>query len=359
MVTSSLTAIAARASLRAGRLLTIIVPTYNRADHLERLLSALHYELRGHDDDVTVLVSDNASTDRTPELTRSLQEKWPALAVQRHDDNIGAERNFCSGVARVDSRYFWIVGDDDCPKAGVIPRLLALMREHEPTLVYMQSEWLNPVTGPTQGMPVGDLQVRWLDAATFARKVHVWLTFISGVVVRRERLQEALAGEPLDRFVSTQLVQLGWIVPLLRSAEPSERFAFIVDACVLATKDNSGGYGLLTTFGTNFARIVTEVLGKTSAMRRSLIDGNLAHYLPGLVWGTRSSTASRHATEDAWPGMRRQLGDRLMFWLVLLPIGRLPRWMAQPFFQSWRVYHRLHLECTKLAARWHRARRPV
>ena len=47
-------------------LLTIGIPTYNRAKFLRRLLEQLRTELAGLDGQVEVLVSDNASTDDTP-----------------------------------------------------------------------------------------------------------------------------------------------------------------------------------------------------------------------------------------------------------------------------------------------------
>src|SRR5690349_9740053 len=113
----------------AAPLLTLIVPTYNRADSLELLLRTLADECRGLAGAVSVLVSDNASTDRTPEVTRAAQAAWPELLVQRHPANCGPEENFCTGVERVESRYFWIIGDDDCPKRGVLAKIVSLLQE--------------------------------------------------------------------------------------------------------------------------------------------------------------------------------------------------------------------------------------
>jgi len=329
----------------SGPLLTIVIPTYNRAENLELLLRVLQAELSGLEDAVQVLVSDNASTDRTPELTRDVQAGWPALRVQRHAQNLGPEENFCSGVERVDSRYFWIIGDDDLPKRGVVAHLIALLREHAPALVYMQSEWVSPITSPDQGESIGTLSVEMLDAFKFARRVHVWVTYISGVIVDRTVLIRALGEHKIRRFTNTSLVQLGWILPVLAT---NERFAFVTDRCILATKDNSGGYPVLTVFGVRFARIVHEALGRHSRIGRVLIGGNIAHYLPGLMWGARLAPCGHHDAEDTWLEMRQHLGDRSLFWLLLVPLGRFPRWLAQPFYQSWRVVSRLYRELQRL-----------
>src|ERR1700761_1591163 len=105
-------------------LLTIVVPTYNRRDNLALLLRALQPELAPLRESVAVLVSDNASTDGTQALTQEMQAQWPELVVQRHPANLGPDGNFASCVARVDTRYFWIIGDDDLPKRGVVAKLV-------------------------------------------------------------------------------------------------------------------------------------------------------------------------------------------------------------------------------------------
>jgi glycosyltransferase involved in cell wall biosynthesis len=138
-----------------GPLLTIIVPTYNRAENVGLLLRALRAECVTLDGLVTVLVTDNASTDHTSDVIRELQETWPELLAQRHATNCGPEENFCSGIDHAETKYFWIIGDDDCPKCGVVAKSVALLRELSPALVYMQSEWVRPIVAADQGEPVG------------------------------------------------------------------------------------------------------------------------------------------------------------------------------------------------------------
>ncbi len=323
-------------------LLTIIVPTYKRSANLSILLHALREEVASVADDVVVYVSDNCSPDDTPAVIERISADWPALHTYRHASNVGPDNNFCHCVQSVRSRWFWIIGDDDLPKRGIVVKLLSLLRQRQPALLYMQSEWMNPVLSPDQGIPVGPLRVAELDAQTFAESVHVWTTYISAVVIDCERLAAALQGQSINRFNATNLVQLGWVLPLLKTTGP---FLFVLDRCILATKDNSGGYGLLTVFGVNFARIVNDSFGTESPLSRKLIDANVRHYLPGLIWSGRSATCgSSHAMENPWPEMNYQLGSRWLYWLLLVPLGRFPRFFAHPLFQTWRVCNRLQRE---------------
>ena len=326
-------------------LLTIVVPTYNRAAYLQRLLQTLRTELDGLHDEVQVLVSDNASTDHTSSLLHSLKTQWPALIVQRNQSNLGADGNFCECMDRVETRYCWFIGDDDLPKVGVVRQIVTLLHKTSPTLVYMQSEWFASITGPGQGESVGALRADAMDALAFARRVHVWLTFISGVILDRSLLMQRLGKHTIRRFTGTSLVQLGWVLPLLQS---DGHFIFINDRCMLATKDNTGGYPLLSVFGVGFARIANETFGRGSRMADILIGRSIVHYLPGLTWGARQAPSGRHSDEDPWPGMRAELGGWPMYWLLLVPLGQFPGWLAQPVYQAWRVFHRLSRELQKL-----------
>ena len=322
--------------------LTIIVPTYNRCNSLELLLRSLADEVRPLGSEVEVYVSDNASTDDTSSMVEGLRTEWPELISYRQSSNIGPDRNFSHCVRLARGRWFWIISDDDMPKRSVVSQVLSQLRERQPALLYLQSEWVNPLLSSDQGEPIGTFRVADMDARRFAEEVHVWVTFISGMVIDKERLLPALGLHDINRFDATNLVQLGWVLPLLNSPGP---FLFVADRCMLATKDNSGGYGLLTVFGVNFTRIVNESFGADHPLARALIGGNVSHYLPGLIWGARNSISlTSHTAESPWKALNGQLGSRWLYWFLLVPLGRLPRFLAQPFFQTWRLLNRLRRE---------------
>lgn len=327
-------------------LLTICVPTYKRSANLEILLRNLRDELAPVADDVVVHVADNCSPDDTPQVLERLKQDWPALQVHRHETNVGPDNNFAHCVRTASTRWCWLIGDDDLPKRHVLPQLVALLRRYQPAMLCMQSEWIAPVLNPDQGSPVGSLTAEVMEAEAFAETVNVWFTFISGVIFDRKRLQAALQGHPIDRFNATNLVQLGWTLPLLNSDGP---FVHVPERCVLATKDNSGGYSPLTVFGVNFSRIVKEAFGATSPLARAMIRANIVEYLPGAIWTSRRTSApgTSYTSESPWPELNRQLGAWWTYWLLLVPLGRFPRWLGYPLFQAWRVGNRLRSKWRK------------
>jgi glycosyltransferase involved in cell wall biosynthesis len=90
-------------------LVTIAIPTYNRADGYLRI--ALESALSQTYPQVEVLVSDNCSSDGTPDLLRSIED--PRLVYHRHEQNIGAANNFNFCLEQARGRYFLLLSDDD------------------------------------------------------------------------------------------------------------------------------------------------------------------------------------------------------------------------------------------------------
>ena len=96
-------------------LLTVAIPTWNRAALLERQLCWLSRALRGGAGDVEVLISDNASTDETPAVIDRLRPalRGCELVVRRHPENLGAIRNIASCLRDARGLFVWVVSDDD------------------------------------------------------------------------------------------------------------------------------------------------------------------------------------------------------------------------------------------------------
>lgn len=318
--------------------LTIIIPTYNRSANLDLLLRSLREEMALLSDDVVVLVSDNASTDDTPAVVAGAAKGWPALVSYRQASNVGADNNFCHCVRAVRTRWFWIIGDDDLPKRGVVTQVVALLREREPALIYMHSEWLSPVQSPDQGGPIGPLQIAEVDALTFAKVLHTWITFISGLVIDRGRLETALNGQPIDRFNATSLVQLGWVLPMFKTTGP---FIILKNRCILATSGNTGGYKVLTTFCVNFPKIINEFFADCQPFTRAILSRHIQNYIPGLIWQVRFAQIGQFLPEDSHAIVKQQLGDHPLFWVLIWPIMTLPRKLAWPFYAFARLLSRL------------------
>lgn len=96
-------------------ILSIGLPTYNRAALLDQQLAWLIRTLEGKESACEIIISDNHSTDDTPKIT----EKWqPAFAktqlkLNRNSENIGAIRNIAYCINAATAQHVWVISDDD------------------------------------------------------------------------------------------------------------------------------------------------------------------------------------------------------------------------------------------------------
>ena len=297
--------------------ITIIVPTFNRAHCLRMLLGALKVELRGLEGRIAVVIGDNASSDGTPDVTWDFALAWADTRVLRHENNVGPEENFCRCVEQVRSTYFWIIGDDDLPRAGAIRALLELLERQKPDLLYMESRWTPTLTSHDEAGATGPLRASLNDRSTFARRVHVWTTFISGCIVRTAFVSTS----SLRLYTGTSLVQLGWIFGALKQGT---RFVHVATPCVLATSGASGGYAVLKVFGQNFPRIARDALSGTRALdtlAADIVSRASIAYLPNLVWDLREAKAGNFdQSESVTTTLGPELGRTLPYRLLIKPM---------------------------------------
>lgn len=304
-------------------LLTIAIPTYNRARDLARLLRALVIELQGLHHLVSVVIADNASTDNTAEVIARFRSDLPHARVILQPTNLGMDGNFCACALAAVGDYFWMMGDDDLPTRGSIVRLLELLERERPDLVWLNARWMPDVEVEADSTINGPLEYVRLSRDDFCRRVHVWSTFLTGMLVRRSALLDDDAA--VRRFSGTHLAQMSWIMDWLRNGRS---FLHVHTPCVLATAGASGGYAVVTVFGEHFPRIVRESLNRSPrdrALSRAIILRTVVCYLPGLLWDLRHARSGDFRPENIAAALRPQLGRHPVTSLVLLPVSHLPR----------------------------------
>lgn len=91
------------------KLLSIIVPAYNSEDYLERCVNSL---LVGGDRAQIILV-DDGSTDRTPEIMDNYAERFPEQIEVLHEKNSGHGGAINNGLKLAKCKYVKIVDSDD------------------------------------------------------------------------------------------------------------------------------------------------------------------------------------------------------------------------------------------------------
>jgi glycosyltransferase involved in cell wall biosynthesis len=113
------------------RRVTIGVPVYNGADYLGEALDAL---LAQTHEDLTILISDNASSDDTEEIGRSYAAADERVSYHRNRTNLGATGNWDRLRQLADTPYFKWAAHDDLHEPTFVESCLELL-EQDPRCV--------------------------------------------------------------------------------------------------------------------------------------------------------------------------------------------------------------------------------
>jgi glycosyltransferase involved in cell wall biosynthesis len=104
---------------------TVFIPTRNRS-HL--LPHAVRSVLAQTFEDFRLVISDNASTDRTREVVAEFDD--PRLSYVRHARDIGLTGNYNWCLERADTEYLFILPDDDLIAPDFLSETVAVLEEH-------------------------------------------------------------------------------------------------------------------------------------------------------------------------------------------------------------------------------------
>ncbi|MCK4446336.1 MAG: glycosyltransferase [Candidatus Marinimicrobia bacterium] len=112
-------------------LLSICIPTYNRASYLRSVLNSIVHQASRFLEKVEIIVSDNASEDNTKEVVEEYQGYFPII-YHRNDKNEGPARNVQILASRLSRGFFtWIIGDDDLVRSDGVERILKVIEDHQ------------------------------------------------------------------------------------------------------------------------------------------------------------------------------------------------------------------------------------
>lgn len=311
-------------------LLTIAIPTYNRCKELELLLSVLAPQLVSHPE-IELYISDNASSDDTLALVQRFQAEGLVVRYHRHQENVGSDANFLSCFRAARGKYFWLFSDDDIILPGKIDNLISHISHTDFDIIYATSYgFRDDYLAERQGDPLGRHFHTITDARRMARVVNIMFTFISGIIVNKERL-DSIPHEDPSAFLSTNLVQLSWVLPLLLH---HRRSLVLWDRPVAARQGAAGGYSLGVIFGEKLSSVGTRCLSGRPDLVSIIINFSLRRWFPSVIFDLRASGNRNLHIEDVDAHLRACYGSNFRYWLFTWPVIKLPLALARFWFKA-------------------------
>lgn len=148
------------------KLLTIAIPTYNRAQLLDKQLAWIAHAIEGFESECEIFVSDNCSTDNTQEIIKKWQTKLSNVTFRSHRNaqNLGVMPNIINCLKSATTKYVWAIGDDDPIQNRAVPYIIKKIKQYNDlSLLFLNFSGRNQITGEPVHPPtiVGN---RWFDA---------------------------------------------------------------------------------------------------------------------------------------------------------------------------------------------------
>lgn len=114
-------------------ILSICIPTYNRAEHLKKTLETIIFQFKNEDiyKQVEIVISDNASEDNTAGIIKEFQRRFANIKYFRNDKNVGFDRNLYNTIIRSNGEFCWTLNDDKLLKSYALSYLLKTLKDNK------------------------------------------------------------------------------------------------------------------------------------------------------------------------------------------------------------------------------------
>jgi glycosyltransferase involved in cell wall biosynthesis len=167
-----------------GRSLSIIIPAYNESENILATLENVTTALEPLDLEHEILVIDDGSRDRTAEIVKAAEAKWPAVRLLKNERNMGFGWSYRRGVDTAALAHIVMVHGDNAWGWATLRDLFSRTGEAD------------IIVGYTRDMRRSRTWTRTIVSKTFTLLVNAitWrgLTYYNGLQIHRAPVLKSL-----------------------------------------------------------------------------------------------------------------------------------------------------------------------
>ena len=231
-------------------LLSICIPTYNRAEYLDKSLASIVSQEKFISEDVELVISDNASTDNTEEVVKKYQEQHKNIFYSRNKENL-LEKNHPIVINNAHGIFRKLCNDTLIFADESIKHMLNIIKENikeKPALFFMNSS--------NKKMRKKSYNAHNFDS--FVKTVSFWTTWIASFGIWEDDFKKIE-----DKFDSCEL-QL-WHTKVLLEIVTRKKTSFIDNVHLFSIQEvqkKDLSYGLYQVFYKNYLGLYQQYLMK-------------------------------------------------------------------------------------------------
>lgn len=199
--------------------LVISIPTYDRPDFLRKTLESLAMQIASLDGMIGIFVADDHPSGKNLEVVEAVKQHHPSVAIDYtcNTKNLGIDENIKNCIVSPQSRFVWLLGEDDIILDGAIDKVMRIIRTHAPVFIFANYIYSddqhrryahNAVIEERSGNAVVSFD------NFIASNVHV-LGFIGGCIINRSEWMAT----PYEKFKGSFYTHVGGILESCRGRD--------------------------------------------------------------------------------------------------------------------------------------------
>lgn len=181
-------------------MISIVIPTYNRAPHIEMVQTALKAYMSSIPQAYEVIWVDDASTDETPQILRELSWKEPDVTALILEYNAGQQNATLAGIRHASGTRVMTMDDDLRYDLKAVQKMMNLMDEGYDAVYGIPlshgqgtirrigtalKEWMfRLLCGKPRNLNLSSFRIMTDEMAAWVSKDDVWKVYLSARMLR-------------------------------------------------------------------------------------------------------------------------------------------------------------------------------
>lgn len=240
-------------------LLSICIPTFNRAIYLEKTLVSIVSDKNFiNTDDIEIVISNNCSTDNTDEICQKFANKYPnkikyikQAKTVKADNHIFTVPNYATGK-------FVKINNDTCTyRTDAISKILKLLANYPDAKAFFLAN--------SDGIANKNVICKNYD--DFLNSASYRLTWVGGFLIERAFFNSL---DNPQRYADLRLPQVDIYGKILQkgvSIVYNNEYFFEISNPI-----NKGGYNIAEVFGQNFFKILNDFVGTNNGLSKVTLE---------------------------------------------------------------------------------------
>ena len=327
-------------------LLSICIPTYNRARLLEDAIKSILSQATEFSSEIEICVSDNCSTDNTESVIKKLQKKSRIRIVyHKNSKNMGADYNYMKVIEIAHGEYCWYLSSDDEIEKDGIRKMLSEIKANPRTGLFIVSRKVydrklkTPLNRIDRGFNIMKKRQEFETPAEAARRITTLLGYISVLIFKRSEWNRAKKG--YQEFIGSAYVMVYVFFNMMKSGS---KVIFMPYKIIKYRFGNDSFLDNLKLVGRSkidiegFYRIGARVFGEHSKEQSAIISNLFDTIMTRYRIATIKIEGDRKSINTIFAMYFKYYWRYLRFWTELFPFMIVPKfiyvWASKTIFKS-------------------------